>query len=129
MSPVDQLGGAVDVVAGPVGERHVGPPAREVDEAAEDPIAVGAQGVVLVLVGQPLPQAADVPRGLLGERPLDVHVLGVDRGGESASAQAAPMMPAPTTTTVSVPRGVLIAAIRSSRLPPPPHRRTGTQTP
>ena len=56
------VGGAVDVVAGPVGRapRQARPRARSM-RRPRTAIAVGAQAVVLVLVGQPRPQAADVP--------------------------------------------------------------------
>src|SRR6478735_11398194 len=56
-----------------------GAPAGEVDQPSEDAIAVGAQGVVLVLAGHPRARAADEPGGLLGEGPLDVWIVGVDR--------------------------------------------------
>ena len=54
--------------------------ADKVDQAVEDALAVGAQPVVVVLAGHPGAQVRHVRRGLLGERALDVEVLGVDRG-------------------------------------------------
>src|SRR4051794_19540121 len=59
-----------------------GAPAREVQQPAEDALAVGAQAVVVVLAGEPRPEAADGGGGLLGEGALDVHVLAVDRRGD-----------------------------------------------
>src|SRR4051794_16682367 len=60
---------------------------REVDQARQDALAVGAQAVVAVLARDPGAQAADVRGGLLGEDALDVRVLGVDgRGGRDVVA-------------------------------------------
>src|SRR5215217_6584500 len=60
-------------------ERHLLTPLDEIEEPAEDPGAVGAQAVVLVLVRQPRAQAADGRGRLLRKGPLDVHVLRIDR--------------------------------------------------
>jgi len=48
-------------------------------QPAEHALAVGAQPVVLELAGDPRAQAADRRRGVLGEPPLDVEVVDVDR--------------------------------------------------
>ena len=51
----------------------------KVDQPAEDALAVDAQPVVVVLAGHPGAQVGHRRRRLLGERALDVEVLGVDR--------------------------------------------------
>src|SRR4029077_1590120 len=51
-----------------------GAAAREVDQPAEDALAVRAQAVVDELVRDPGPQPADRGHGLFGERLLDVEV-------------------------------------------------------
>src|SRR5512132_2375487 len=62
-----------------LGDGRVRPASHEVDQAVQDPLAVRAQGAVLVLVRDPGPKAADLPCGLLGKGSLDVQVVDVDR--------------------------------------------------
>lgn len=47
-------------------------------QAVQDGSAAGPQTVVFVLVGQPDPQIADQLRGIQGQIPGDLHVIGVD---------------------------------------------------
>ena len=63
----------------PVAERS-GAAADKVDQPSEDALAVDAHPVVVVLAGHPAVQVGRARHGLLGERALDIEVLGVDRG-------------------------------------------------
>src|SRR5206468_1789366 len=60
------------------GDPRLGTPSREVDKPPEDAVAVGAQAVVLELVGDPRAQSLDQRCGLHGELALDIEIVDVD---------------------------------------------------
>src|SRR5215831_1230459 len=60
-------------------ELESGQTSHQVDETAEDALPISAQAVVLVLIGNPWPQAPNRDGCLLREPPLNVQVVDVNR--------------------------------------------------
>src|SRR5262249_54977567 len=59
-------------------ELESGQTSNQVDETAEDALPIGAQAIVLVLIGNPWPQAPNRDRCLLGEPALNVQIIYVN---------------------------------------------------
>src|SRR5271165_5312200 len=59
-------------------ELELGQTSHQVDETAENALPISAQAVVLVLIGNPWPQAPNRNGCLLREPPLNVEVVYVD---------------------------------------------------
>src|SRR5689334_18624986 len=66
----------------PTAVKESGETSHQVDETAEDALPVGAQAVVLVLIGNPWPQAPNRDGCLLREPPLNVQVVYVNSRGD-----------------------------------------------